>query len=140
MAQRDHTATRAVAALLVDVVDADGATPYVDAREANALAIVVAGSGAPAAALTVTLEHADADPGSAASYEAVPATQVRGEAVINTADQVAQLAYVGNKPYVRAVYSVTGEYEEAVSILAIGEDLARADHPGGSTLETGAVA
>lgn len=142
MPNRERTSRKALAVLLAAAVTATGKTGYVDASEVDALSFIIAGgtTGADGSnTLTISLEHADATPASAASYTAVPDTQVRGTAVIDDDDQVHQIAYVGNKRYVRVVYTEAGVISGAVSIVAVGENLARGDYPEGTVLTTGAV-
>lgn len=143
MPNRERISTKALAVLLAATVTGTGKTGYVDASEVDALSFIIAGgtTGADGSnTLTISLEHADEAPTSAASYSAVPDTQVRGAAVIEDDDQAAQIAYVGNKRYVRVVYTEDGVINGTVSITAVGERLARGDHPEGVTLTTGAVA
>lgn len=144
MANRERVNRRAVTLLHSSAEQkASGKTNYVDAKGADALSFIIAAgtTGATSAkTYTVTLEHADETPGTAGSYSAVPATQVHGAAVVDDDNQVHQLAYVGNKRYVRASIVVNGLPDGPVQILAVGENLAQADYPEGVTLTTGTVA
>lgn len=143
MPTRERINRSAAAQLHNAAVSADGGSKYVDAQEADGLAFIIAAGSVGATGsntLTIKLQHADAIPGTAGSYADVPAEQqIGGPVVIDDDNQTHRLAYVGNKRYVRVVWTEAGTISGALCVIAVADPVTRADYPAGAILTTGAV-
>lgn len=143
MPNRETINRTQIADLGTKAITADGGSDYVDIQGFDAVKIViVAGTtgGSGSNTLTCKLQHADDTPSAAGSYSDVPDTQQHGGPfVIDDDDVIGQIAYVGNKRYLRVAYTEVGTISGPVSILAIGAYPARGSYPEPSTFTTGSV-
>lgn len=142
MANRNDASHQQAVPLLTAAVSANGATGYLDVRGADSVGVLVTAgtTGADASnTLTVKLQHADATPGAAGSYTDVPASQqAGGPFVVDDDDVSGVIAYTGNKPYLRVVYTEAGTISGPVAIVALLGRLAQAPEPSVAPI-TGAV-
>lgn len=152
MANRErYHAKRKIQILPPATVSASGGTDYVDVQLFDAASFLIhtgeLGSLDDSNLLAFKLQHADETPGTAGSYEDVPITQLRGDInadgeliVGSTPDEntVKEIAYVGNRRYLRLVWTETGAVSGPLAVTFIGE-LATQQPANAVAVATGAV-
>lgn len=143
---RERVTHKTVASLRAPAtLDATGSSAYVDTQGYDAAEVVVHHGDVTAAAgannLALKLQHADATPGAAGSYEDVPAADLRGTFALlenGVTAGVQRVAYVGGKRYLRLVATETGTAAAVVGVLAVLE-LSDREPANAKTAVTGSV-
>ena len=126
---REQVSHKATVLLLEPETQTDTVgSDYVDLRGFDAVTFLIPHGDVTAAGgannFVFTLEHKDTVPGTAAGYEAVAAADIRGDFdVLENAVTagVMQVAYVGNRRYVRVVATEAGTASAVFGVVAVLE-------------------